>query len=142
MTCGCCVTHFLFVWFVCSIKIFTQCDPHRHWICNYTPKHIPVKLADNKLVYSAGVGSVVFVSVIRGRRHHPVEFTKVLHVPDLRNNLLSVLYLCRNKGFLVSIDSMHMSFRQPPGPPLFMANIGNSNCTFLDAQEVSPSPSG
>ena len=85
--------------------------PHRHWVRNYTPKCIPVKLADNKVVYSAGVGSVVFVLVIRGRKQRPVEFTNVLHVPDLRNNLLSVLYLCQSKGFLVSIDSMHMAFR-------------------------------
>ena len=68
--------------------------PHRHWVHNYTPKCIPVKLADNTVVYSAGVGSVVFVPVIRGRKQRPVEFTNVLHIPDLRNNLLSVLYLC------------------------------------------------
>jgi len=68
--------------------------PHRHWIRNYTPKCIPVKLADNKVIYSAGVGSVVFVPVIGGRKQQPVKFTNVLHVPDLRNNLLSVLYLC------------------------------------------------
>ena len=27
---------------------------------------------------------------------------------------------------------MHMAFRRAPGPPLFMANIGKSNCAFLD----------
>jgi len=108
--------------------------PHRHWICNYTPKCVPVKLADNKVVYSAGVGSVVFVPVIRGRKQRPVEFTNVLHVPDLRNNLLSVLYLCRSKGFLVSINTTQMAFRQPPGPVLFVANIANSNCAFLDGE--------
>ena len=68
--------------------------PHRHWMGNYTPKCVPVKLADNKVIYSAGVGSVVFVPVIGGRRQHPIEVSNVLHVPDLRNNLLSVLYLC------------------------------------------------
>ena len=31
---------------------------------------------------------------------------------------------------------MHMAFRQPPGPPLFVANIGNSNCAFLDGETV------
>ena len=96
-----------------------------------------MNLADNKVVYSAGVGSVVFVLVIGGKKQHPVAFTNVLHVPDLRNNLLSVLYLCRSKGFLVSIDLMHMAFRHRPGPVLFMANIGNSNCAFLDG-EIAP----
>ena len=28
--------------------------PHRHWLHNYVPKRIPIKLADNKTVYSAG----------------------------------------------------------------------------------------
>jgi len=109
--------------------------PHHHWIHNYTSKHIPVKLADNQVMYSAGVGSVVFEPVIGARKQRPVEFSNVLHVPDLRNNLLSVLYLCRNKGFLVSIDSMKMAFR--PGPILFVANIGNSNSAFL-AGEAAP----
>ena len=104
------------------------------YLNNYTPKCIPVKLADNKVIYSAGVGSVVFVPVIGGKKQRPVKFTNVLHVPDLRNNLLSVLYLCRSKGFLVSIDLMHMAFRHRPGPVLFMANIGNSNCALLDGE--------
>ncbi|KIN92924.1 hypothetical protein M404DRAFT_35803 [Pisolithus tinctorius Marx 270] len=33
---------------------------HRHWLRNYSPKHIPIKLADNKIVYSAGIGSVLY----------------------------------------------------------------------------------
>jgi len=41
--------------------------PHRHWICNYTPKCALVKLADNKVIYSARVGSVVFQPAIGGR---------------------------------------------------------------------------
>ena len=65
--------------------------PHHHWMWNYTQKCVPVKLADNKVVHSAGVGSVVFVLVIGGKKQHPVKFRNVLHVPDLRNNLLSVL---------------------------------------------------
>ena len=41
--------------------------PHHHWLRNYTPKRIPIKLADNTIVYSAGVGSVVFKPLIDGR---------------------------------------------------------------------------
>ncbi|KAG2030698.1 hypothetical protein BDR03DRAFT_1016848 [Suillus americanus] len=68
--------------------------PHRHYICNYTPKRVPIRLADSTIVYSAGVGSVVFnpVSVGEVKSLRAVEFTRVLHVPDLHNNLLSVLY--------------------------------------------------
>ncbi|KAI9463745.1 hypothetical protein HD554DRAFT_1985611, partial [Boletus coccyginus] len=38
--------------------------PHCHWLCKYTPYHIPIKLADNTVVYSAGVGSIIFNPVI------------------------------------------------------------------------------
>ena len=34
--------------------------PHCHWLCNYTSKRVLIKLADHTIVYSAGVGSVVF----------------------------------------------------------------------------------
>jgi hypothetical protein len=70
--------------------------PHRHWLRNYAPRRVPIKLADNNIVYSAGVGTVVFNPVINGKNVRAVEFTRVLHVPDIRNNLLSVLYLTRN----------------------------------------------
>ena len=41
---------------------------HRHWLRNYTPKCVAIKLADNTIVYSARVGSVVFNPVIDGKR--------------------------------------------------------------------------
>ena len=60
--------------------------PHRHWLHNYTPKRVPIKLADNTVVYSAGVGSVVFHPNLEGKRGRAVEFSNVLHVPHLCNN--------------------------------------------------------
>ena len=38
--------------------------PHRHWLKNYSPFHVPIRLADDTVVYSEGVGSVVFKPVI------------------------------------------------------------------------------
>lgn len=67
--------------------------PHRHWLRNYTPYRTPVRLADSTIVYSAGVGSVVFAPEVKGKALRPVEFERVLHVPALKSNLLSVLYL-------------------------------------------------
>jgi hypothetical protein len=64
--------------------------PH-HWMHNYTPKHVPVKLADETIIYSAGIGSVFFEPEIEGRKTEAIEFTRVLHVPQLGNNLLAVL---------------------------------------------------
>ena len=72
---------------------------------NYVPKRVPIKLADNKTVYSAGEGIVYFNPIIDGKAARTFGFTRVLHVPDLRNNLFSVLFLSRHKGFTVSIDS-------------------------------------
>ena len=110
--------------------------PHRHWLRNYAPKQVAIKLADNNIVYSAGVGTVVFSPVINGKTVRAVEFTRVLHVPDLRNNLLSVLYLTRNIGFTVHITASQMSFERPTGSPLFIASISSSNAAFLDGSTV------
>jgi len=57
--------------------------PHCHWVRNYTPFHVPIKLADSSVIYSAGVGTVVFNSVVKGKSLRSVEFTRVLHVPQL-----------------------------------------------------------
>ena len=40
---------------------------HHHWLWNYILKHVPIKLTDNTIVYSAEIGSVVFESVIDGK---------------------------------------------------------------------------
>ncbi|KIJ61043.1 hypothetical protein HYDPIDRAFT_97381, partial [Hydnomerulius pinastri MD-312] len=40
--------------------------PHRHWIRNHAPKHVPICLADHTVVYSAGIGSVVFNPAVGG----------------------------------------------------------------------------
>ena len=109
---------------------------HRHWMRNYVPKRVPIKLADNKTVYSAGAGTVVFNPIVNSKAVRPLEFSQVLHVPDLRNNLFSVLFLTRHKGFTVSIDSSKMSFQQPAGNTLFTATIGDSNAAFLDGTTV------
>ena len=48
--------------------------PHHHWLRNYVPKCVPIKLADNKTVYSAGEGTVVFKRLA----HHHYEGVKKL----------------------------------------------------------------
>jgi hypothetical protein len=67
--------------------------PHRHWFASYTPCNVPIRLANSKLVYTVGIGSVRFQPVEEGCQSRVVEFTRVLHVPELCSNLLSVLYL-------------------------------------------------
>jgi transposase InsO family protein len=105
--------------------------PHAHWMRNYTPFRTPIRLANNHIVYSAGVGSVVFVPTIGGKGRRAVEFTRVLHVPDLKTNLLSILYLTRHKQFTVTINSCEMRFIHE-GTLLFTAQINENNAAFLD----------
>jgi hypothetical protein len=107
--------------------------PHSHWIRNYTPFRTPtpIRLANDLIVYSAGIGSVRFVPMVRGERARVVEFTRVLHVPDLRTNLLSILYLTRQKQFIVKIDSHQMTFTRD-NTLLFTAQINENNAAFLD----------
>jgi len=84
--------------------------PH-HWVQNYSPLRIPIRLADNSIVYSSGVGTVVFNPVMMDGKHsQPVEFTRVLHVPSLQDNLLSCLYLARHKHIIIQIDSEQIDF--------------------------------
>ena len=110
--------------------------PHCHWLQNYILKCVPIKLTDNTIVYSAGVGSVVFEPVIDGKSSQAVKFSNILHVPELRNNLLSILYLTHHSRFVVHINVTHMSFSHSTGPPLFVASINNHNAAFLDGMTV------
>ena len=70
--------------------------PHRHWLHNYKPLTIFIHLANNIVVFSAGVWSVGFAPEVEGELVRHVEFSRVLHVPERGSNLLSVLYLARN----------------------------------------------
>jgi hypothetical protein len=85
--------------------------PHRHWVRNYSSLHIPIRLADSSIVYSSGVGTVVFNPVIGGMALQPVEFSRVLHVPLLKNNLFVPFYLTKQENFEIHITSKKMDFR-------------------------------
>ncbi len=111
--------------------------PHHHWVQNYSPLCTPIRLADNSIIYSSGVGTVVFNPVIGGKASQPVEFTRVLHVPLLQNNLLSCLYLTKHKGIEIHIDSHQMDF-SCAGRTLFCAPIGPTNCAHLSGSTGPP----
>ena len=104
--------------------------PHRHWFHQYKPFRTPICLADKKVVYSAGIGTIIFEPVINGVQMPAIEFTRVLHVPDLRTNLFSILYLTRVKSFIVLIDSSTIHF-QLNGQTLFTACINPNNAVYL-----------
>ena len=49
---------------------------------------------------------MIFNPVIGGKALQPVEFTRVLHVPMLQNNLFACLHLTKHKHFEIHINSM------------------------------------
>jgi hypothetical protein len=118
--------------------VTSHMTPHKHWLCNYQPFTIFICLANNTVIFSADVGSVVFAPEVEEELVHHVEFSRVLHVPELGSNLLSVLYLARNHQFNIHISSKHMDFVQD-GMTCFCASINASNTAQL-AGTVIPSP--
>src|ERR1700712_389114 len=119
----------------CDTGATAHMTPHRTWLHTYQPTRIPVRLADGKLIYSAGVGTVLFQSVIRGEPGIQVEFSRVLHMPDLRNNLVAVLQLSRVGIIDVSITGSHMRFLRS-GELLFTGTINERNVGYLDGYTV------
>ena len=61
-----------------------------------------------------------------------MEFSNVLHVLELWNNLLAVLYLTHHSSFVVHINATHMTFSCSSGPPFFVVSINSHNVAFLD----------
>ena len=109
--------------------------PHRNWIRDYTPYRVPIRLADNSVVYSEGVGSVLFQPIIDGKIARDIELSRVLHVPALKNNLLAVLFLTRKRGFNVHIGSDTMQF-DIHGQTLFTARITKDGIGYLNGHTI------
>ena len=109
--------------------------PHRHWFHHYEPKHIPVRLANNHIIYSVGIGTVCFQPTLSGKPGQLLEFHHVLHVPDLRNNLLSALYLTRTKSYIITILQNQILFKRH-NTLLFTASIASNNAATLNGQVV------
>ena len=109
--------------------------PHQNWIRDYVPYRVPIRLADHRVIYSAGVGHVKFRPVVDGREIRDVVFTRVLHVPALRNNLLAVLYLTKYKNIDVHISRNKMDFLDHK-TLLFRASISDDDVGYLDGSTV------
>jgi transposase InsO family protein len=108
-------------------------SPHREWFVEYRPHRIPVRVANDAIVYSAGIGAVVLAptdpSMNRCRLSH------VLHVPDLQNNLLSVLHLVTAHRFRIEIEGDQALFLQQ-GNRRLTASI-RDNTAFMDVSTES-----
>jgi hypothetical protein len=109
--------------------------PHRHWIRNFTPHCIEIKLADGSSIYSQGKGTVLFEPTIDGQAVQIVEISDVLYVPDLRNNLFSILHLSLHKRFTVTIEGDTMDFRRDD-ITFFEAKVNGSTTTYLQGTTI------
>lgn len=110
--------------------------PHKSWFETYEPYAVPVRVANGTVVNSAGIGSVRFKPALQGVRSREVVFHRVLHVPQLQNNLLSVLYLTSKQGFRVVIDNQSMRFERQ-GVLLFTATL-KGKLAYLDGTTLRP----
>ena len=90
-------------------------------------------VANNAVVYSAGIGDVVLTPTDPSL--NPCRLTRVLYVPDLQNNLLSVLHLVANHSFRVEIEGKRMCFYQQ-GSPRFVASIKGTTA-YMDVSTES-----
>ncbi len=73
---------------------------------------------------------------IEGERSTAVNLLNTLHVPALRNNLLSPYHLTRKKGFKISIVGSDVTFRQH-NKIQFTATVNDSNIGYVNATTQS-----
>jgi transposase InsO family protein len=84
--------------------------PHRSWFTSYRPHVVPIRVANDAVVYSAGVGDVILTPT--NAALCPCRLSRVLHVPDLQNNLFAVLHLTLHHEFRVVIEGSQLQFSQ------------------------------
>jgi transposase InsO family protein len=113
----------------------SRMSPHRSWFTKLEPLAIPIRIANDHVVYSEGVGSVVLEPADKSLC--PVLLSHVLYVPASQNNLLSVLHLVANHRFRIEIEGKEMVFLQS-GKHRFTAAIHN-NTAWLNAS-TPPAP--
>jgi len=111
--------------------------PHCHWFQSYLPHRVPIQLADNSVIYSAGKGSVEFQHVKDGVNMRPIVFHDVLHVPKLSSNLLLLFHLTRLKGYKIDIEKDTLRFVRE-GELLFTATVNEHNVGYLDGHTHIP----
>jgi hypothetical protein len=100
----------------------------RHWFKTLKPHIVPICVANDSIVYSKGIRSIVMEPTDKSLGL--LLLTSVLYIPALQNNLLSVLHLVSNHCFCVEIKGTGMLFLRD-GQPMFTATICN-NTAWLD----------
>ena len=107
--------------------------PHRHWFKELKPHKVPIKLADNSVVYSEGIGTVIFRP--KDTKLSLILLSDVLYVPQLQNNLLSVLFLTVHHGIKVEIMGTVLRFYKMD--KLIMTTGVNGRLGYLDGDTLA-----
>jgi len=97
--------------------------------------HTSIKLANDSIVYSEGVSTVLFQPSVNGKVIENIKLTLVLHIPEINNNLLSIIHMTQNNGFPVIILSQRMDFVKNNMIQL-TAGINEGNAAFLNGKTV------
>jgi hypothetical protein len=108
--------------------------PHRPWFVSYSRHRVPIRLANDSVIYSEGIGSVEFIPTV-GDQH--VIFHDVLHVPNLASNLLSLYHLTRVKGYEIHASGSKVNFSRN-GVIVFTATVDGTNTGYLDGAVALP----
>jgi len=68
--------------------------PHRQWLTHYRAHRVPVRLGDNSVVWSEGVGVCWFEPMLQGSPTPLVRFSNVLYYqpPSVCHHLVSADY--------------------------------------------------
>jgi hypothetical protein len=110
-------------------------SPRCSWFTKLELLAIPIRVANDHAVYSKGVGLVVLE--LADKSLSPMLLSRVLYVPTLHNNPLSVLHLVANHRFCLEIEGKEMVFLQS-GERCFTAAI-RDNTAWLNAS-TPPAP--
>ena len=113
--------------------------PHKHWFRSYSPHVTAIRLANDQIIHSAGIGSIEFQPLVEGIPERPVVFHNVLHVPDLASNLLALFVLSRKNGYLITIENDKVKFLHSKQLH-FTATVTDRNVGYLDGHVIVPAP--
>jgi hypothetical protein len=80
----------------------------RQWFKTFKPHVVPIRVANDAIVYSEGIGLIVMEPLDESL--DPVRLSRVLYVPMLQNTLFAVLHLVTSHRFRVEIEGTEMLF--------------------------------
>lgn len=103
--------------------------PHREWIRDIKPYRCSIRVANDHVIWSEGVGHVVFNPIVDGKSAPSVVFNRVLYVPALKNNLFSCIQCVRETNIEMVTTSNGMTFSKD-GQTVMSANIRGTVATL------------